>query len=224
MDAGKNEGAVRQHNHYYYTKEGCKRNTLEKADRSEEVWTTANSRRVMMQDEGKVGSESDGKQQQQHHNNRLGSDHSIFKEKAVSEKGMTDIHQSKMRRAGSHRMLLVRSHNNYYQYNYNYYQSPLRGVNQRSSIADVSTKFGEPNQRVGPKAKVQDTHCESWLSLFKTRSNLVSQREGWRDTEGHNMGNYSSVRKGTTTTKVDHHNYHIKLIENSGTAYVGGAN
>ena len=111
-----------------------------------------------------------------------------------------------------------------YNYNYNYNQSPLRGVNQRSSIAAVGTKHGEPNQRVGPNAEMQDTQCESWLSIFRTQSNLVSRRDGWRDTEESNARDYSSVRKEITTTMVDHYNHHNTTIGNPRNARADGAN
>ena len=107
---------------------------------------------------------------------------------------------------------------------HNYNQSPLREVSQRSSIALGGTQPGEPNLGVRPKANVTDGQCESWLGPLGTRSNLVSQRDGWRDVAERNKKNYSSINLENTTTARDQNNYHGDALTNYKNARVGGDN
>ena len=81
-------------------------------------------------------------------------------------------------------------------------------------------KLGEPNQRVEPTAEMRDTHCESWLSPFGTRSSLVSRRDGWRDIKVQNRKDYSSVKLETTTSTVDQYKHRDNMHTNSITASV----
>ena len=94
---------------------------------------------------------------------------------------------------------------------HNYCWFPLRDVNQESSIASVGWEPGEFKQEVEPKAIVLNRQCKSWLSPHGTRSNLVSQRDGWRDIEVINNKNYSFVRMETNTIAVGQHYYHSDL-------------
>ena len=55
---------------------------------------------------------------------------------------------------------------------------PRREVSQRSSITDPGEELGEPSLVIGPMVKKLIGMYESWLSLVKTRSNLVSPRNG----------------------------------------------
>ena len=55
---------------------------------------------------------------------------------------------------------------------------PRRDVSQRSCTASLSNEFGELSRAIGPTVNVQRELCDSWLSPCRTRSNLVSSRNG----------------------------------------------
>ena len=65
---------------------------------------------------------------------------------------------------------------------------------------------------------------KSWLGPFGTRSNSVSQRDGWRDIEVEDKRNYFSVRLETTTTMVDQYRCHKGALAITTNACVGGDN
>ena len=57
---------------------------------------------------------------------------------------------------------------------------PRRDVSQRSSIASSGNELGEFSRVIGPTVNALKELCDSWLSFFKTRSNLVSSCNGRR--------------------------------------------
>ena len=70
----------------------------------------------------------------------------------------------------------------------------MRNVSQRSSTATTGVEPCELNLVIGPGVKTTNLRCESWLSSYGARSNSVSQRGGWRDSDVAIEKSYSSVR------------------------------
>ena len=79
---------------------------------------------------------------------------------------------------------------------------PRREVGQRSSTANSGEEYGEPSIGNGPTDIKLRGVCESWLSLVKTRSHLVSPRNG----------KVNAMPSGGNSSVNNHHYHHYQAI------------